>query len=164
MQINETPVRNSGFSAGKFLARSRQHHPDGRRIVPSDITLGSVLFIQCSEFIIIEADESSLKYMEQSDMWAESSIEAITAKLRPYEDSLRDELVSMRDRALEDIPYEEIIAHVKNAGVVLTQQEQLTLCRAMDKSGKKKAKFFRLFRIIGDVDMFASWGSRATSA
>lgn len=151
-------MRNSGFGGGKFLSRSRQHHPDGRRIVPSDITLGSTLYIQSSEFLIVEADEASLKYMERSDLWDESSIDVIAEKLRKCEDGLRDELVKMKDRAMQDVPYSEIEDHLRNAGLNLTMQENITVCRALDRNGIKKAKFFKIFKILKDVDMFKSWG------
>jgi hypothetical protein len=127
--------------------------------VPSDITLGSTLYIQSSEFLIVEADEASLKYMERSDMWAQSNIDCISEKLREHEDGLRDELVKMKDRAMQDVPFSEIEDHLRSAGVNLTMQESITLCRALDKKGIKKAKFFKIFKILSDVDMFRSWGA-----
>eukprot|EP00602_Paraphysomonas_sp_CaronLab_P007965 CAMPEP_0185034136 /NCGR_PEP_ID=MMETSP1103-20130426/23734_1 /TAXON_ID=36769 /ORGANISM="Paraphysomonas bandaiensis, Strain Caron Lab Isolate" /LENGTH=642 /DNA_ID=CAMNT_0027570669 /DNA_START=26 /DNA_END=1951 /DNA_ORIENTATION=- len=158
IQINEVPVRNSGFGAGKFLSRSRQKHKDGRRIVPGDIVLGTVLFIQSYEFIVVDADEYSLKYMEQNpEIWKESSLEHIAMKLRAREDQLRDTLVKLKDRALEDAPYDEINDLLIEAGIVLTTQESLTLMRAIDKQRKGRAKFFRIFRIISEDDMFQSW-------
>ena len=42
-------------------------------------------------------------------------------------------------------------------GLDLSIQETLTLLRAMDKKKKDKVKFFRLFRILNDEDLFSSW-------
>lgn len=158
LQITEIPQRNSGFSSGKFLARSRQNHQNGQRILPGDIRLGGLLEIQSFKFLILDADEHSLKYMEcNSDIWRESSLESITKKLHTKENELRDILVQMKDKALEDISYDEMKKILRDVGLDLSIQETLTLLRAMDKKKKGKVKYFRLFRILNDEDMFSSW-------
>ena len=140
------------------MARSSQSHQNGQRILPGDIRLGGILEIQSFKFIILDADEHSLKYMEcNSDIWRESSLETITKKLHTKEDELRDILVKMKDKALEDISYEEMKGILRSVGLDLSIQETLILLRAMDKKKKDKVKFFRLFRILNDEDLFSSW-------
>lgn len=98
-----------------------------------------------------------------SDIWKESSIHLITEKLHRYENNLRDIMLRMKDRALEDITYEEMKRLVHEAGVELSNQEMLTLLRAMDKKRKGKVKYFRLFRILNDEDMFSTWELKSPS-
>lgn len=158
LQITEIPQRNSGFAGGKFLSRSRQHHPDGSRILPGDIRLGGILQIQSFQFLVLDADDHSLKYMEcNSDIWKESSLQLIATKLHQKESQLRDILLRMKDDALEDISYDTMREILKEADVGLSIQETLTLLRAMDKKRKGTVKYFRLFRILNDEDMFSSW-------
>lgn len=92
-----------------------------------------------------------------SDIWRESSLEVITKKLHTKENELRDILVKMKDKALEDISYDEMKKILRSVGLDLSIQETLTLLRAMDKRNKGKLKYFRLFRILNDEDMFSSW-------
>jgi hypothetical protein len=164
LQITEIPQRNSGFAGGKFLSRSRQHHPDGSRILPGDIRLGGTLQIQSFQFLVLDADDHSLKYMEcNSDIWKESSLQLIAMKLHDHESALRDILLRMKDKALEDISYDDMRALLKEAEVGLSIQETLTLLRAMDKKRKGTVKYFRLFRILNDEDLFSSWEQHSQS-
>ena len=163
IQIREIPNRNSGFSGGKFLSRSRQRHQNGKQILPGDITLGKTLYIQSHEFVVLDADVGSLKYMEQNaDIWQDSSTESLAKTLRCHEEGLREVLSGMEDRGIQEMPYDEMHDILNSVGVNLTTQEKLTLIRAMDPKKKGTVKFYRLFRIISDENMFSSW--RSTSA
>jgi hypothetical protein len=164
IQIREIPNRNSGFAGGKFLSRSRQHHKDGKQILPGDITLGKTLYVQSHEFEVLDADEFSLKYMEQNaDVWQDSSSESLAKTLRCHEESLREVLRGMEDRALQEMSYDELHDILSSVGVNLTTQEKLTLVRAMDPKRKGSVKFYRLFRIINDESMYDSWRSTSNS-
>lgn len=164
IQIREIPNRNSGFSGGKFLSRGKQRHPDGRQILPGDVTLGRTLLIQSHEFVVLDADEFSLKYMEQNaDVWQDSSTESLSKILRCYEDALRQKIKDMKDRALQEISYDECTSILASVGISLNNQETLTLLRAMDTKRKGTVKFYRLFRIINDEDMYSSWRSGSVS-
>ena len=165
LQIREIPNRNSGFAGGKFLARSRQRHKNGSQILPGDITLGKTLHIQSHEFIVLDADEFSLKYMEQNkDVWKDSSTESLAKILRCHEESLREVISGMQDRAIQEMPYEEMYDILSSVGVNLTTQEKLTLVRALDSKRKGTVKFYRIFRIINDENMYSSWRSTTSSA
>jgi hypothetical protein len=101
-----------------------------------------------------------------SEIWKESSITNIIKKLLFYETELRDLLLLMKDRALEDIPYNEMIEiftsnKLLSHNLNLTKQEMLTLLRAMDKKRKGTVKYFRLFRLMNDEEMFSSWEQKS---
>lgn len=164
IQIREIPNRNSGFSGGKFLSRSRQRHPNGKQIVPGDITLGTTLYVQSHEFVVLDADAGSLKYMEQNaEIWRDSSTESLAKTLRCHEEGLREVLAGMQDRSIQEMSYDEMHDILNSVGVNLTAQEKLTLIRAMDPKKKGTVKFYRLFRIISDENMFSSWRSSSAS-
>jgi hypothetical protein len=132
--------------------------------LPGDITLGKTLYVQSHEFEVLDADEFSLKYMEQNaDVWQDSSSESLAKTLRCHEESLREVLRGMEDRALQEMSYDELHDILSSVGVNLTTQEKLTLVRAMDPKRKGSVKFYRLFRIINDESMYDSWRSTSNS-
>ncbi|KAM7537138.1 hypothetical protein Aperf_G00000068386 [Anoplocephala perfoliata] len=69
IQIWEIPVKNSGFPGGAFLKRMRVRKPKSSAekpeyYGPNDFYIGSVIDIFGTRFIITEADEFVVKYME----------------------------------------------------------------------------------------------------
>ena len=67
--VYEPPVRNSGIIGGKFLERTRVAKPNSapdRPIFygPQDFHIGAVIEIFKHRFVITNADEYVLKYME----------------------------------------------------------------------------------------------------
>ncbi len=161
IQIREIPARNSGFSGGKFLARSKQFHEDGQLIIPSHVNIGKVLRIQSFEFYIENADEFTLKYMEQNpEIWPQSSLDDIANKLKTKENELRDVLLILKERALEEVSYNEITELLVKVGINLSLQEKSTLFRKIDKKKRGTAKFFRIFKLLKDEAMFLSWSER----
>jgi len=158
IQIREISVRNSGFTGGKFLARSKQKHRDGRPILPSDVYLGAVLYIQHHEFEVVDADEATLKLMERySEFWHQSSMKHLAEKLKQYDDGLQDVLVLMKEKALQEVPYKVIEEHLQKAGVELSKQELVSLFRLIDKKKLGTAKFFRIFKLIKDEETMSTW-------
>lgn len=68
--IYEPPVRNSGIIGGKFLERTRISKPGSSPdkpvfYGPDDMYIGSVIQIFNHRFVICNADEYVLKYMEE---------------------------------------------------------------------------------------------------
>ena len=67
--VYEPPVRNSGIIGGKFLERTRVAKPNSapdRPVFygPQDFHIGAVIEIFKHRFVITNADEYVLKYME----------------------------------------------------------------------------------------------------
>lgn len=67
--IYEPPVRNSGIIGGKFLERTRVAKPGSSPdkpvfYGPDDMYIGSVIYVFNHRFVITNADEYVLKYME----------------------------------------------------------------------------------------------------
>lgn len=69
MTIYEPPVRNAGMLCGKFLQRTRVQKPgtptdNPQFYTPADFYIGAKIHIFKHRFIITDADEYVLKYLE----------------------------------------------------------------------------------------------------
>ncbi|XP_040839468.1 EF-hand domain-containing protein 1 [Ochotona curzoniae] len=82
ISIFEPPVRNSGIIGGKFLGRTRVAKPNSPvdnpiYYSPSDFYIGAVIDVFGHRFVILDADEYVLKYMESNP--TQYSPEALTS-------------------------------------------------------------------------------------
>ena len=84
--IYEPPQRNAGIIAGKFLERTRIKKPDcdpqkPEFYGPHDLIVGQTIDVFSHKFLIEDADEYVLKYMEErSDEFPTETIEALRKK------------------------------------------------------------------------------------
>ena len=81
--------RNSGVLGGKFLERTKVAKP-GSDVdnpvfyTPHDLLIGETVEIFKHKFVITDADEYVLKYMEaRPDEFSPEAIEALSKKRRP---------------------------------------------------------------------------------
>lgn len=79
--IREPPRRNSGVVGGNFLAKMKLKHPDGKLVTAADILIGATLTLASHTFIILDADEATLKYMEQRPTQFPHSDREVVSKL-----------------------------------------------------------------------------------
>lgn len=84
LAIYEIKLRNAGRSGGKFLERRRVEKPGtGQPYRPGDFFVGAKLEIYSHRFILTEADEYSLNYMENEDMeFPKANLDIICEKLQ----------------------------------------------------------------------------------
>ncbi|XP_074905051.1 EF-hand domain-containing protein 1 [Buteo buteo] len=102
ISIYEPPVRNSGIIGGKYLGKTRVAKPgstteNAMYYEPSDLTIGSTIEVFGHRFVITDADEYVLNYMESN---AESFPAATLQSLR---DHFRPRQV-VKETANSDIP------------------------------------------------------------
>lgn len=64
LMIREPPRRNSGVVGGNFLAKMQLKHKNGKIVTASNIVIGATLTLASHTFVILDADEATLKYME----------------------------------------------------------------------------------------------------
>jgi hypothetical protein len=65
ISVFERPRRNSGFTEGKFIQKSKIRNPaTGRNFVASDLRLGEIVVINGHQFQVTGADEYALDRME----------------------------------------------------------------------------------------------------
>ncbi|NXK10876.1 EFHC1 protein, partial [Herpetotheres cachinnans] len=86
ISIYEPPVRNSGIIGGKYLRKTRVAKPgsiteNAMYYEPSDLTIGSTIEVFGHRFVITDADEYVLNYMESN---AESFPAATLQSLRDH--------------------------------------------------------------------------------
>ncbi|XP_009869295.1 PREDICTED: EF-hand domain-containing protein 1, partial [Apaloderma vittatum] len=102
ISIYEPPVRNSGIIGGKYLGKTRVAKPGSTTenptyYEPSDFTIGSTIEVFGHRFVITDADEYVLNYMESN---AESFPAATLQSLR---DHFRPRQV-VKETANSDVP------------------------------------------------------------
>lgn len=79
LMIREPPRRNSGVVGGNFLAKMKLKHPDGKLVTAADIVIGATLTLASHTFVILDADEATLKYMEHRPIqFPHSNPQAVT--------------------------------------------------------------------------------------
>ncbi|CAB3978488.1 EF-hand domain-containing 1-like [Paramuricea clavata] len=87
MTIYEPPVRNAGMLCGKFLQRTRVQKPgtptdNPEFYTPGDFCIGARIHIFKHRFIITDADEYVLKYLEaNADKFPKETIDSIRQKV-----------------------------------------------------------------------------------
>lgn len=123
-------VRNSGFMGGKFLARGRQKAPDGSPLLPQDLFIGGVVKVRCHAFEILDADERTIKHMEQnSNLWPQSNLNSLKHRMQIAGDAIQEQVQAKGDAA---VGYGAIKDMLNKAGINLTPQESITLFRDLD--------------------------------
>lgn len=118
----ELRQRNSGQVEGKFAERGVKYNPvTNRPIQINELFVGSKVCISAMPFLVVRADEFTLKYMEKSPAtWPMSSIQQLAQKLQAVDYSkLPDLLGPDRFRA----------AIKEQVGVDLLDAEIVTMLR-----------------------------------
>jgi len=134
--VFEPPQRNSGIIGGKFLERGRVKKPDGVNYYSAkDLYIGNHVELCKHSFILIDADEYAVNYMEaHSEEFPQANINLILPKLlRILENDLR-EIKRMFEgadaRKTGRITYNAFKSVVKNVGRdELSEHEILTTAR-----------------------------------
>lgn len=147
IQIREPPQRNSGHNGGIFLARGKIDNTDtGRYMFPQDIHVGGVISILSHKFIVVDSDEYTLKYMENTcKLWAYSDLKQVIMKIKEKEEAVQRTIVTTQNLANRTCTYDEVDSLFKLAGLALVKQELLTLCRELDQ---KKTGFVKLTQVL----------------
>lgn len=136
-------MRNSGFTAGKFLARGKQVALDGTRLLPQDLFIGGTIKVRCHEFVILDADERTIKHMEANCLkWPQSNLKSIMHRMQIAGDAIQEQVQAWGDAA---VGYDAIKSILQAAGIHLTTQESITLFRALDP---KNSGFIRTSSLV----------------
>lgn len=99
LSVFETPQRNSGIDAGKFLQQSKYKVPDGsRHFSAEDFFIGARVEINKFKFVLIDADEYALLWMEKHD-FPYSNADRIVSKLSKALAGKREELQAALNKA-----------------------------------------------------------------
>jgi hypothetical protein len=153
ISIREPPVKNSGIVGGNFMKRQIMKKPDGtNRYTASDMFVGNKVSFNSHIFSLLSADEQTYKAMECG------SDEAF-----PYSDfnrlqrMLSQKIVDIKKYFVADyrgdgtIGMGEMAACCRSVGMILNEQEVITLWRKVDKKGKGKVSFTKLIKLSSDI-------------
>lgn len=83
IKVQEPPIRNSGFVGGVFLSRRVIKNVNNETILPQDLYVGCKLQMLKHRFLLFEANEGTLKWLEDKG-FPRSSFYDIVSKIRPY--------------------------------------------------------------------------------
>jgi len=144
--VYEPPARNSGFMGGKFSERCRvKHHNGGGEFYkPTDMFVGSCLQFRKHNFVLIEADEYTLNYMENKK-FPSSDVNALVEALK---EKFLEQSVLIRDTfrrydkdhsgALNMAEFRDVL-HRFNFTV--SDQELITIMRKFDPNGDGNIRY-----------------------
>ena len=156
VSVFEPPVRNSGRLGGKFIERDEAKKPDGSPYTPADFFVGAVVSVRSFRFLLIDADEFALSYME------ERPAEFPHSSLPHVIDNVISQLVA------GEVPPDSVIAAFSSSaagrnsvepavfqaclaelGIKLGGQELLTLMRSFDPNGEARIQYGLFLDAIG---------------
>ncbi|XP_027594162.1 EF-hand domain-containing protein 1 [Pipra filicauda] len=102
ISIYEPPIQNSGIPGGKYLKRTRVAKPgstpeDPIYFQPSDFTIGSTIEVFGHRFVITDADEYVLNYLERNaESFPATTLQSLRDHFRPRK--------AVKDTVNNDIP------------------------------------------------------------
>ncbi|XP_044180673.1 EF-hand domain-containing family member C2-like [Acropora millepora] len=134
--VFEPLQRNSGILGGKFMERGRIKKPDGvNYFAAQDLYIGANVDFHNFKFILIDADEYAVVYMEKhAPEFPQANVQIILPKLKPILDQKYEEI--KREFQAFDIEntgkipaknFREILQRFGQG--ILTVHEQLTVAR-----------------------------------
>ena len=149
-QIREPPQRNTGHSGGIFLARDRFESKDlGRYLVPEDISIGKTVQIMAHKFVLFNADEYTLRYMESNEnRWMASDVKLVLAKLSSKLETIKKLILTTPNIQTAELDYDGVFDLLVSAGVNLIKQEVLTICRYIDPTRGGAVKLSKFLKAV----------------
>ena len=142
--VFEPPRKNSGIIGGKFLERTRIKKPQSHEYYSqSDFYTGATIEVTMFRFIIYQADEYTLSYMESDpESHPMSDMGYIAAQLGPEiaakKEALAAEFAKYDGAGEGKVSYEVLQEVLASFGLELNDQALITLMRRFDleKEGK----------------------------
>jgi len=136
--VFEPPQKNSGVIGGKFLERSKLKKADGNDyFTQADFFTGAVVRFNSWTFVIYQADEYSLSYMEsEPSAHPMSDVGYIADQLAPVlkekKADLEAKFAAMDPAGSGSISYEALQEILSGAMIELNDQVLITLMRRFD--------------------------------
>eukprot|EP00741_Cyanophora_paradoxa_P023424 tig00021582_g22628.t1 len=156
--VYEPPKRNSGIIGGKFLERMRMRLPDREDYYEvHQFTVGAELLMHFHKFQLLEADDYSLRFMEQNprlfphavpNTWFER-LRAIVGGAMPAEAAgVFQQLDTDRDGFIDK---REMRAAAAAAGAKFSEQEIASIVFHWDEDGDGKINLEEFVRLLKDI-------------
>ncbi|KAM8858253.1 EF-hand domain-containing family member C2 isoform 1-T1 [Synchiropus picturatus] len=170
ISVFEHPRKNSGVIGGKFLQRGRVKKPGqelfksklSEYFTPQDLYVGATLSLNNRDFLLVEANEYTLNYMEQhAEEFPRADLGRIFHKIRSYaEERLREmrNFLAEKDPANSGyIGYETLRDKLLTLDPELTEHEVLVLCRCFLEQEKPQLEVDLLLAVAQDFLMKKSF-------
>uniref|UniRef100_A0A8C6Z6E6 EF-hand domain containing 1 n=1 Tax=Nothoprocta perdicaria TaxID=30464 RepID=A0A8C6Z6E6_NOTPE len=152
ISIYEPPVRNSGIIGGKYLGKTRVPKPgstteNATYYEPSDLTIGSTVEVFGHRFVITDADEYVLNYMESNaESFPAATLQSLRDHFRPRDSPIPetrkqelDELIVQVQEELKLHNYlnnrniqEKFHQRDQDGSGILDKGEFLALCNSLN--------------------------------
>ena len=133
VQVYEPPQRNSGIIGGKWLQRTKLINPDtGRAFQASDFEVGKVVTINCSKFMLDEATEFAMSYMESDpDDFPQADLVSIVTPLQQAirARKLDPKTVFDQNSTRGRMNTTQLVQAFGSVGIPITQHQALTVMR-----------------------------------
>ncbi|XP_001624761.2 EF-hand domain-containing family member C2 [Nematostella vectensis] len=133
--VFEPPQRNSGILGGKFLERGSIKKPNAMSsYVAQDLFIGATVQFFKHEFILIDADEYAVEYMEKhSNEFPQANVNYILPKLKNIADEKYEELKAIFAENDADnsgkVSFSAFWTVLHRFGQFLSEHEMLTVSR-----------------------------------
>ncbi|KXJ13080.1 EF-hand domain-containing family member C2 [Exaiptasia diaphana] len=133
--VFEPQQRNSGILGGKFLERRRiKKGNQDYYYSAQDLYIGALVQFYKHEFVLIDADEYAVEYMEKhSNEFIQANIKYILPKLKGIADNHYEDLKAVfnesDDKGTGQLSFEVFWSVLKRFGSNLSEHEMLTICR-----------------------------------
>ncbi|XP_041856758.1 EF-hand domain-containing family member C2 [Melanotaenia boesemani] len=164
MSVFEQPQKNSGILGGKFLERCRVKKP-GQELFKSkpseyftaqDLHVGVILSINGHNFHLLDADEYTLKYMEQhADEFPKANTGSILSKLRSISEGKQSEIrkfLTLSDPTNTGfIPYESFRGLLMGLDCGLSEHEILVLGRCFSENKQPEVDVGLMLAVAQDI-------------
>lgn len=133
--VFEPPQRNSGIIGGKFLERGRVKKNNGNHVMAQDLYIGAHVDLYKHTFILIDADEYAVAYMEKnSHEFPQANVQCVIPKLKMLADEHYEAIQEYFRRhdtnnsgQIAFTAFWEMLKQFANS--MMTEHEMLTACR-----------------------------------
>merc|ERR1711988_816809 len=147
ISVYEPPQKNAGIVGGKFLERCRVKKPNSNEYYDqSDFYTGGVVEFFRHRFVIYQADEYSLSYMESNPSAHPMCDEQyVSDNLKPVLTTKAEEIKSAFEALDRDsngyVSYDEFREVLMANGIDLNDQALITLFRRWDLDGDGRVSY-----------------------
>ncbi len=113
--------------------------------------MGATIKIMAHRFVVFNADEYSLRYMEANEhRWAWSDLKKIAKKVRSKQEVLSRFILTTPNVQTAYVTYDELFDLLERSGVGAVRQEAMTLGRYLDPSRTGKVKLSKVLKYLMD--------------
>ena len=135
-----------------FLARTIIEPHDGTTPVKAeDLYLGAKVRVMRHKFIVLDADERTLHYMEEnSKRWAYSALPNVVAKMKAFKEVIQRLILFTPGLGNKFVDCDEVGDLFQRAGIEVVKQEVVTFFRILDPRKTGMIKLSKVLKFIVD--------------